>query len=361
MASTRRWLSVIATQNQALPFREVPSPPIRRADREPAQKEGDGLGNRLPCSYVRPALPHGAIVFSLDSASVIFLRSGQTQLGRAGVNLQKHHSRAELHHGRPTQSSKLPQGNVGSDHQELDRSSHWTVRWRLACVAGVGKLVVVDGDFAEDFNSNRTVGLTYAEAHQVNVISARVAAVSPESEIVNRDGSWNLALYDLKKVDYIFGCVDTMGARDELERFARRYRIPYIDIGMEVHGEEGRYFIGAQVIASLPGQPCMRCMGYIADAPLAAENARYGAVGRRPQVVWPNGVLASTAVGIFMTLLTPWNDTMPPPIYVVYDGNRCTIGPSPKLSYLSPASVATWMEPRVRAISSKGDCFAVSR
>lgn len=205
---------------------------------------------------------------------------------------------------------------------------------------GVGKLVLVDSDFAEDSNRNRMVGLTHAEAQaearKVHVISARVAAVSPETEIVKHDSPWNLALDDLKKVDYIFGCVDTMGARDELERFARRYRIPYIDIGMDIHGEEGRYFISGQVIASLPGQPCMRCTGFITDAALAAENARYGAAGGRPQVVWPNGVLASTAVGIFMALLTPWNDTTPPPIYVEYDGNRCTTGPSPKLGYLSP-------------------------
>lgn len=59
------------------------------------------------------------------------------------------------------------------------------------------------------------VGLTYAEAQaearKVDVISARVAAVSPETEIVKHDGPWNLALDDLKQVDYIFGCVDTMG------------------------------------------------------------------------------------------------------------------------------------------------------
>lgn len=86
---------------------------------------------------VRPELPHGAIVFSLDSASAVFSGPGQTQLARAGVNLQKSHSQAELHHGQPTQSSKLPRGNVGSDHQENDRSSHWIVRWWFACVAAV--------------------------------------------------------------------------------------------------------------------------------------------------------------------------------------------------------------------------------
>ena len=183
------------------------------------------------------------------------------------------------------------------------------------------------------------VGLTYAEAQtkarKVDVIATRVSSVSPETEIVKHDGPWNHALDDLKNVDFIFGCVDTMGARDDIERFARRYGIAYIDIGMDVHGEEGRYFISGQVIASLPGQPCMRCMGFITDAALAAENARYGAAGGHPQVVWPNGVLASTAIGIFMALRTPWNDQIPPPIFIEYDGNRCTTAPSPKLKYLA--------------------------
>jgi molybdopterin-synthase adenylyltransferase len=205
---------------------------------------------------------------------------------------------------------------------------------------GVGKLVLVDSDFAEDSNRNRMVGLTHAEAQaqarKVEVIAARVAAVSPETELLKHDGSWNRALGLLKKVDFIFGCVDTMSARDELERFARRHRIPYIDVGMDVHGEEGRYFISGQVITSLPSQPCMRCMGFVNDAKLAAENARYGAAGGRPQVVWPNGVLASTAVGVFMALLNPWNDMTPPPLYIEYDGNRCTTAPSPKLAHLAP-------------------------
>lgn len=62
--------------------------------------------------------------------------------------------------------------------------------------------------------------------------------------------------------------------REGLERFARRYSIPYIDIGMDVHGEAGKYFITGQVITSLVGQPRMRCMNFITDEGLTAEQAR---------------------------------------------------------------------------------------
>jgi hypothetical protein len=39
---------------------------------------------------------------------------------------------------------------------------------------------------------------------------------------------------------------------------------------------------------------------------LAAEAARHGDAGGRPQVVWPNGALASTAVGLAVDLVTGW-------------------------------------------------------
>jgi hypothetical protein len=41
------------------------------------------------------------------------------------------------------------------------------------------------------------------------------------------------------------------------------------------------------------------------------EAEKYGAAGSRPQVVWPNGVLASTAVGLAVQLLTPWHPKPP--------------------------------------------------
>src|SRR5208282_851819 len=114
--------------------------------------------------------------------------------------------------------------------------------------------------------------------------------------------------------------------REQLERFARRHLIPYIDIGMDVHDLGcSEFLIAGQVVLSMPGGPCLRCAGLITDERVAAEANRYGAAGGRPQVVWSNGVLASTAVGIVVQLLTPWSGKPPQFIYLDYDGNCGTV------------------------------------
>ena len=85
-----------------------------------------------------------------------------------------------------------------------------------------------------------------------------------------------------------------------------------IDIGLDVTdvGEEGPKMRG-QVILTVPGGPCMRCVGFIDDENLSDEGRRYGDAGIHPQVVWANGVLASTAVGLAVDLLTGWTRTVP--------------------------------------------------
>lgn len=115
--------------------------------------------------------------------------------------------------------------------------------------------------------------------------------------------------------------------RHELEVFCRRYLAHYIDIGMDVHGENPPV-IGGQVILSSPGRPCMRCIGFLTEEKLEEEGRRYGTAGERPQVVWPNGVLASTAVGIAVDLVTGWTRRASPFVYLVLDGNLSTVTPS---------------------------------
>ena len=92
--------------------------------------------------------------------------------------------------------------------------------------------------------------------------------------------------------------------------------------------------MSGQVILSMPGQLCMRCMGFITEARLAREAETYGSAGGRAQVVWPNGVLASSAVGLLVQLLTPWCDTTPGPIFLEYDGNSQIVSRSPVLDHL---------------------------
>jgi len=78
----------------------------------------------------------------------------------------------------------------------------------------------------------------------------------------------------------------------------------------------------------------MTCIGFLNERRLAAEAAHYGNVGGRPQVIWANGVLASTAIGISIELLTGWTERKNETIALSYDGNIGTITPDVRLRYL---------------------------
>lgn len=114
--------------------------------------------------------------------------------------------------------------------------------------------------------------------------------------------------------------------------------MPLIDIGMDVTRHERGHSICGQAILSLPGSHCMRCFGFIRDELLKEEARRYGDAGERAQVIWPNSALASTAVGMAMSLLLPWHSELTIAPYLIYEGNRLEISPSPRLQHLQGLS-----------------------
>jgi molybdopterin-synthase adenylyltransferase len=63
----------------------------------------------------------------------------------------------------------------------------------------------------------------------------------------------------------------------------------------------------------------------VTDDALLQEAKNYGAAGGKPQVVWPNGALASGAVGLLMQLVTPWNENPIESAFLEYDGNLHTL------------------------------------
>jgi len=199
---------------------------------------------------------------------------------------------------------------------------------------GIGTLMPVDPDHVEDSNLNRLVGATDADIAAGTpkaVVAERVAkAIDPKAQIIPVIGRWQEAHLELRRCTCIFGCVDSWTEREQLERFARRFLIPYIDIGMDVHAiEEGEFSISGQIFLSMPGQPCLRCAGILTDDLLAEEARRYGAAGGKPQVIWPNGLLASAAIGFFMQLVTPWHPHHRNFAYLEYDGDNQILQPSP--------------------------------
>lgn len=204
---------------------------------------------------------------------------------------------------------------------------------------GVGGFVLCDPDVVEGSNLNRMVGASHDDAEsslkKVDVIARSISATNPRAEIIRCAGMWQSHAVELRQVTVVFGCVDSFVERAQLEGMCRRFLIPYVDIGMDVTKSSAGHAISGQVILSVPGCPCMRCMGFITDELLATEAQRYGAAGARPQVVWPNGVLASTAVGVFVTLMLPWQGRGDVPLFIEYDGNSHRVFPSNRLSMIS--------------------------
>ena len=190
---------------------------------------------------------------------------------------------------------------------------------------GFKNYALYDPQATEDTNLNRLVGATLKDIGRDKLKIARraIKALQPDAKVSCKRVRWQSAPEALMGCDIIFGCVDSFQDRDELETFCRRHLILYIDIGMDIHqvdGEPPR--MAGQVILSAPGFACMKCLGFITPEKLAMEAQRYGAAGPRPQVVWPNGVLASTAVGLAVDALTGWTGKPQAPVYLCYDGNR---------------------------------------
>lgn len=197
-----------------------------------------------------------------------------------------------------------------------------------------------DPDVVEESNLNRLIG----------AVSGDVAARTPKLEVARRliyslhakadvQGSstrWQDQSAALKECDAIFGCVDSFAERRDLEACARRYLVPYIDIGMDVQppvaGQPHR--MAGQVILSMPGHPCLTCLGFLTEERLAREAAAYGAAGSRPQVVWPNAILAASAVGILVDLLTDWTRSLRGAAYLSFDGNLANLTPHTRLPFV---------------------------
>ncbi len=195
---------------------------------------------------------------------------------------------------------------------------------------GVGSYRLIDPDRIEASNLNRLVGGTQTDVdHQtpkVEILRDQISAIRPWATVEVAQSKWQEVDSHLKDAHVIFGCVDGYLQRSYLEGAARRFNVPYIDIGMDVTKlQNGCFAVAGQVIVSLPEGPCMRCLGFLNSQRLAEEENDYGDAGINPQVVWTNGVLASLAVGEFVKLRSPWCDQLASYVWLELDGNSQTV------------------------------------
>ena len=203
---------------------------------------------------------------------------------------------------------------------------------------GVGHFRLIDPDAIEASNLNRLIGASQLdvdrETPKVDIAARLIRGIRPWAEILTEKKKWQDADSLLRDAHVVFGCIDGYRQRDYLESAARRYLLPYIDIGMDVTAITSDAFaVAGQVIVTRPDGPCMRCLGFLTEQRLSEEENRYGDVGINPQVVWTNGILASLAVGEFVKLATPWFSANDNFCWLELDGNAQTVVPSRRPKY----------------------------
>lgn len=239
------------------------------------------------------------------------------------------------------------QGFLGSDFDEImsktrigivglgGGGSH--IVQQLAHI-GFSNFVLCDNDVIEATNLNRLVGATLADVRKKESKSAiayrSIKNLLPNALVDSVPGWWEAKKNALAECDLVFGCVDSFSGRRDLEAFCRRNLIPVIDIGMDVKARGSGYEIYGQIALSLPGQACLHCLGIISDANLEEEAADYGEAGPKPQVVWPNGILASSAVGLAISLFSNWSSTEGLPLRLDYTGSTGVVSPPATIRYL---------------------------
>ena len=204
---------------------------------------------------------------------------------------------------------------------------------------GVKKFILVDHDSIEESNLNRLVGGTaedvQAERNKVDILARVIRAVNEDADVSIQSQKWQNVANALRECDCIFGCVDSLDERQQLENFARRFMIPYIDIGIDVISTDGRTYITGQVAKSIPSKPCLWCLNILNEQNVNKEVQEYGAAGGQPQVVWANGIVASAAVGMFVELFTPWGPDQNQVLCLDYDGNKHALEVSNRMLFPS--------------------------
>lgn len=145
---------------------------------------------------------------------------------------------------------------------------------------GVGGLVLIDEDVVEASNLNRLHGATRSDADamrlKVDVAAGAIAAMGlgVRPVPIHRWVHHPEARDALKSCDVIFGCTDDHGGRMLLDRYARFYGVPVIDVGLaiEPHAEGGFADMSARVTVLTDGAPCLACRGVV-DGTVAAMEA----------------------------------------------------------------------------------------
>jgi molybdopterin/thiamine biosynthesis adenylyltransferase len=280
-----------------------------------------------------PGRPHGSIVLARGTAAGFLALPGRTPALLDDV--------AVRWMGQAIVDWPNTDPDAGRDDEVFDRQAlvvgHQKALSR-ACVAvvglcgggshvvqqlahsGVGTVVGVDADVCDLTNLHRKVGMRPADASRrrskTAVMSRVVRSIGTGTKFIGVKAGVPepAALEALKMADIVVGCVDTLHARADLQEFAWRHLIPYVDVGVSIRALRGsvaepRVSIGGNIFILIPGGFCLRCAGFLSDDALKEElggrdRSYFQKKKGQAQVVSFNGVVASQAVSEVLQLLT---------------------------------------------------------
>lgn len=192
------------------------------------------------------------------------------------------------------------------------------------CLLGIGTMSLIDDDVVDETSRNRLVDADPNDAAtgalKVDVGERLAKRIDPTIRITKHPDSFitERGFELIIRSDYVFGCVDSEGARLILTELCAAYARPYIDLASDIEpGDRTRY--GGTVCFSRGGEGCPICLGLLnleeagddlGGLKLAQLRGTIYGVARTqlgrsgPSVVSINGAVASLAVTEFMVTVT---------------------------------------------------------
>lgn len=191
-----------------------------------------------------------------------------------------------------------------------------SVLCRILSHFGVRKFTIIDNDCIDPTNLTRLIGAnvnditkkkTIIAEQNIQSICNNLASIQTINENLCED-TYEKIFKELK-VDFVFGCVDNLLARQYINKFAIEYKIPYIDCGIALQIENNKItMFRGQCIFIEPGEPCLMCRGGVND------NLNYGE--HSAPLIQVNTILASIAAMEFCKYFTKISPTN---TYIEYD------------------------------------------